>query len=477
MVAFTLFSQEQLTENVHAALKAWHGISGNTENLLESLRLVQARRSTMAGSESPSYKRLATNEILLEGIDALEAHDQTGAQVLRLRFPENNKIMAVAHSMNISEHTVSRIQKAAIVQISQIIYDQEMALREQQAQELEAHLPPSEYTHLFGIKEAQTKLVAYLLQADVPWMVSLVGIGGIGKTSLADAVTRQVIREFVFDRVVWLRTEPQTMDGRSLSHERTYETIIADLSQQLWPETAASLPPDQRLVQVRQALKTRPHLIIIDNLETDTSHLLVHLNDLTNPSKFLLTSRTRPADRAHSFNFSLNELSLPDATGLIRYHAQEIGVPALAEARDDDIATIYDLTGGNPLALKLVVSLLDVLPLPQILADLSQGRQGPVEDLYKHIYWQTWQILSQEARDLLQAMPLVSETGGLPPYLQEISGLSASQLWPAVQELRKRSLLEVRGTIHEKRYGIHRLTETFLRTEIIHWPEVEAGSD
>ena len=36
--------------------------------------------------------------------------------------------------------------------------------------------------------------------------------------------------------------------------------------------------------------------------------------------------------------------------------------------------------------------------------------------------------------------------------------------------LRNRSLLEVRGTIQAKRYGIHRLTETFLRTEIIHWP-------
>ncbi len=72
---------------------------------------------------------------------------------------------------------------------------------------------------------------------------------------------------------------------------------------------------------------------------------------------------------------------------------------------------------------------------------------------------------------LLQAMPLVSGAGATADYLQEISGLSAGQLWPAIQELRKRSLLEVRGDIREKRYGIHRLTETFLRTEIIHWPE------
>ena len=475
MVAFTLFSKEQLVKNVHAALKAWHGISGNPENLLESLRLVQAYRSS--GNESPSYKRLATNKLLLEGIDALEAHDQTGAQVLRLRFSENNKIMAVAHTMNVSDHTVSRIQKAAIEQLAQIIYEQEIALREQQAQELESHLPPSEYTHLFGVKEAKMELMAHLLQADVPWVVTLVGIGGIGKTSLADMVARRVIREFVFDKVIWLRMEPQTMDGRFPSHEQTYKKIITELAQYLWPEMATSLPLDQRLVQVRQALKACAHLIVIDNLEADTSYLLAHLNDLANPSKFLLTSRTRPAKRAHSFNFSLNELSLPDASSLIRHHAREIGVQALADTNDDDIATIYDLTGGNPLALKLVVSLLDVLPLPKILADLNQGQQGPAKDLYKHIYWQTWQILSQEARSLLQAMPLVSKAGGLPDYLQEISFLSTEQLWSAIQELRKRSLLEVRGTIREKQYGIHRLTETFLRTEIINWSDAETGSD
>ena len=69
-------------------------------------------------------------------------------------------------------------------------------------------------------------------------------------------------------------------------------------------------------------------------------------------------------------------------------------------------------------------------------------------------------------------MPLVAESGGTPDYLRALSGLAEAQLWPALQELRNRSLLEVRGTAVEKQYGIHRLTETFLQTEIIHWPEV-----
>ena len=168
---------------------------------------------------------------------------------------------------------------------------------------------------------------------------------------------------------------------------------------------------------------------------------------------------------------SVGELSENDAFSLIRSHAQETGILGLDTANGADFADIYAVTGGNPLALKLVVGLLDVLPLPRILPGLKKGQSGPIEDLYRHIYWQTWQVLSEPARMLLQAMPIVAGSGALPDYLQAASRLSEAQLWPAIQELRQRSLLEVRGTIQEKRYGIHRLTETFLRTEIIHWPE------
>ena len=101
----------------------------------------------------------------------------------------------------------------------------------------------------------------------------------------------------------------------------------------------------------------------------------------------------------------------------------------------------------------------------------TRSRGGPVEELYRHIYWQSWRTLSEPARTLLQAMPLVAESGGEPAYLQAISGLDEEDFWPALSQLRSRSLLEVRGTLEEKRYGVHRLTETFVRTEVVHWPE------
>lgn len=479
MVISSRFTLPMLKSDVHAALRAWHVTGGTAQNLLEYLLLVQERRSIVAQDGSPATLRLATNQMLMDCLQELETQDQTAERVLRTRFIDKRKLMFVANKLNVSEHTVSRLQRAAIDRLAEIIYGRELAVREERAQAAESQLPPASYTRLFGLGDARTQLEAHCLREGAPWVVAIAGIGGIGKTALADAVARQIIRHSFFDQVIWIRAEFQNMSGHSRSPRLLYEDLIVTLSRHLWLDSANGQSFDQRLFQVRQTLKKRPYLVVIDNLEseTDTAYLLAHLNDLAAPSKFLLTARTRPSKQATVFTFSIDELSLTDAVALLCHHANDVGVSAMATATTADLQNIYNVVGGNPLALKLVVSLLDLLPLGQVLSNLSHSQPGPVEELYRHIYWQSWQLLTSDAKKLLQAMPLVAEFGGLPPYLCQISGLAEGQLWPALQELRNRSLLEVRGTLQEKRYGIHRLTETFLHTEIIRWPEDEAGSE
>lgn len=467
----------ELTRGVHAALRAWNSPGGSPESLLENLLIVRERRNSLGDRANPSMLRLATSQVLLEAIETLEEHDRKGARVLRLRFSDDNSLLMVANKLHVSEDTVSRLQRAAIEQLVDTLLAKEMALREQKAQLIEASLPPPSYTRLIGLEEARSLLLSKLFQVGSPWVIAIVGIGGIGKTALADYVVRMALREFKFDQILWLRTDPETMSGHSVSAQLTYENLIADLNDHLWPGSA-DLSPAKRLERVRQELKNRQLLIVIDNLETemDTAFLLAQLNDLANPSKFLLTSRTRPAPEATVFSYPLGELSLADATALFTYYAQELGLVDLAQATEAETMDIYEVTGGNPLALKLVISLLDIMPLSEILTGLIKSQQGPIDEMYRHIYWKAWQALGDDAQRLLLAMPLVARTGALPDQLQGITGLIEARFWLAVQELRKRSLLEVRGTIQDRRYGIHRLTETFLRTEIIGGPDAGGRS-
>ncbi|MGB0384841.1 MAG: NB-ARC domain-containing protein [Ardenticatenaceae bacterium] len=460
---------ETLQPAVHGALRAWRTIGGTSENLLDSLLLVQESRKEVALNGSPAMLRMATNEVLLSAIKEMASKDAERARVLRARFVDRNTIVKAAHRFHLSPDQVNRLQRKGIEQLTEILLGREMAAREQRIGEMQARLQPATYTRLFGFEEAHAKVVEQLLAAGSPWVVGIVGLGGIGKTALADSVTRKIIGRLHFDEVIWLRVEGHGMRAPNL----TLESLWASLARSLWPQEVAGGSPAQRAVRVRQALKSKAHLVVIDNLEAeaDTAYLLHHLGDLAAPSKFLLTTRTRPPGQAGVFTLSVSELTPHDSAALLRHHAATIGLHDLAEASAADSDAIYDITGGNPLALKLVVSLAAVLPLPQILADLKRSRAGQIEEMYCHIYWKAWQTLTPQARDLLQAMPLVGASGARPKQMQAISELSEAQLWPAIVELTSRSLLEVRGTAWERRYGIHRLTETFLYTEIIHWTE------
>lgn len=463
----------QLQGRVAGALKAWYAPVGSKDELLSDFLIVQAALPGDPPSGDLAAQRLATNQVLFAAIEELELQDSQVAQVLRLRFIDKQKLWAVANKMAISDQTVSRFQKKGIEHLAQIIHGRESTMRTQLALEMEAALPPATYTRLFGIKEAIQQLLHLLENPDGAAVLAVVGLGGIGKTALADLAVRQIIHRVHFHKVFWLRIDHQTLSGHSHQPELTFENLLSQLTGYLWPERVENLSPQQRLAKLRQALKNLPHLIVIDNLESqaDAAYILDQLHGFTRPSKFLLTTRSQLTEQSSVFNFRLQEIGISEATAFVRYHAQECGIHSVARASDSDIAEIYQLTGGNPLALKLVVSLLDVLALSDILADLSASQTNSITGLYQHIFRQSWNTLSPNGRVLLQAMPLVSESGGTPAYLATVSGLTKEQLWPALHELRQRSLIEVRGTIHDKRYGIHRLTNSFLCTTIIQRPE------
>jgi hypothetical protein len=227
----------------------------------------------------------------------------------------------------------------------------------------------------------------------------------------------------------------------------------------------------QLLTVLRPRLKTTPHLIVIDNLETlvDVESLLPTLQDLANPTKFVLTSRKSYYSEPNLYHFPVPELSEPDALRLIRQEATVSNLPVLAASADDVLRPIYQTVGGNPLALRLVVGQIHIHTLESILHDLRSARGQPVEQLYTFIYRQFWDNLDSLSRQVLLVMPLANPQGDDLEYIAEVGDIAVGDLRQALNKLVTLNLVDARGGLNDRRYSIHSLTRTFLQEQIARW--------
>lgn len=327
---------------------------------------------------------------------------------------------------------------------------------------------------LFGIEPKQQQLGRALEQSAAPWLVAIDGIGGIGKTALAMAVVREIMAAERFDEAIWISAKQEEFrpgDGLHPTHRPALDvdTFVDTLLEYFGHSAALSRPAQEKLLTLTDLLKQRPYLIVVDNLETmaDYQILLPLLRRLANPGKFLLTSRQSLRQYPDVFCLQVNELNRSDVAALLRYEAEVRGATGLAGATQAQLDHIYSVAGGNPLALKLIVGQTRVLPLSRVLDNLEQAQGKKTEDLYTYIYWQAWQALTEAGRAVLLVMPLAQ--GGALSQLAALSELEPAALNQALEQLAAMSLIEVSGDIEQRRYRIHRLTETFLLNEVIKW--------
>jgi hypothetical protein len=156
-----------------------------------------------------------------------------------------------------------------------------------------------------------------------------------------------------------------------------------------------------------------------------------------------------------------------DALAFLRYHGEERNAAALLHAPQSDLQRIVAVTGGHPLAIKLVVGQAQALPLRQVLDDLA-ATQPEVHDFYHFLFRYSWQRLSEPARQLLLHMPLLDPAGATWEDLAAVSGATLNGYYrSALEELVAASLLDAGCAQGRLLYSIHRLTEYFILSDLI----------
>lgn len=309
------------------------------------------------------------------------------------------------------------------------------------------HNLPRERTPLFGRSEDLAACREVLAKHR---LVSILGIGGTGKTRLSVALGRELLDEF--SDGVWF------VDLIPISNGQAIDDAIANV-------TRLALTEGDARRQVVESFRHRNMLVILDNCEhvrDEVADALDYFLDNTEAPRFLLTSR-EPINLADEHRFFLDPLKLPAARRLFVTTAERHGVSKLNE-RSNTIAQICTHLDGLPLAIELAAAQLRYLSLEELAGRLDKrfqmlsGTRRSVSQRQSNlgaVLEDTWKLLSDDERQLLGQLAvfpsrftmsdveeLLDDTRGLPAAMSRLVELcllsrSSENWWRLLETVRE----------------------------------------
>jgi hypothetical protein len=304
-------------------------------------------------------------------------------------------------------------------------------------------------------------------------LVSIDGIGGIGKTALALEVAHECLRASkredpadgiaAFDGIIWT-----TAKDRDLTLNALLDTIARTLE---YPGIAQQ-PLEEKRLAVRKLLQAKPYLLIVDNFETITDDSVRDfLLDLPEPSKTLLTTREQKLRQVRAI--SLKGLTESEALALIRNEGRRLGLASLERAEGRVLLHLYQATGGTPLAIKWAVGQIKQKgqSLDTVLASLHEAS----DSVFDNIFTRSWGLLSAGARQVLIVMPIFA-TSASRAGIEAASDVHHFVLDEALGQLVEMSLVDATDDLDlaRRRYSIHPLTRAFAKARLQREAESQA---
>ncbi|PLZ88921.1 hypothetical protein CEN44_14340 [Fischerella muscicola CCMEE 5323] len=279
-------------------------------------------------------------------------------------------------------------------------------------------------------------------------LVAILGMGGIGKTTLAVKLAQQIQEEFEY--VIW----------RSLREAPPIKSILANLIQFLSDEqeTESNLPENlsERISRLLYYLQNNRCLVVLDNIESilrsgsragqyqegyeGYGELLRLLGEATHQSCLVLTSRENPKEVALLKGQELPVRSL-QLRGLKVDDAQEILKAKGLSATESEWQVMIERYAGNPLALKIVATTIEDV-FDGNVAEFLRENTAVFGDI-RSVLDQQFERLSHIEKDIMFWLAINREPIALWELREDmVSPVPSQKLLEALESLLRRSLVE-----------------------------------
>jgi hypothetical protein len=307
-------------------------------------------------------------------------------------------------------------------------------------------------------------------------VVSLDGLGGVGKSAVAIELTRQFYDANEYEFIVSLSAKSRVWQGHVVSRVAGFSgfsEFLQVLAHSLAPTLIDDL--DKLKSEVLEAMRGCKGLVLVDNIEDvkDEQILQFLFREVPDPVKILVTSRV---DRGMgALSVPIPEMNEDEARELFEFELARQGYKR-GQSDSASIRAIVETTGRIPLALKWSAATAARTSSLGAAEQIFRGAPTVKQEFLTFCFTTMFEGLSDNAKAVALLNPYLERNWTL-PILSIALDISEEFVLHALSELEDRGVVVSRGASSESMPSLLPLTKDFLAIKARQEGNLEKSAD
>ena len=305
--------------------------------------------------------------------------------IIKIPKSKHSHKLSGLHYVRIGAETIKLTRDSEIIQLKK-----EKGEVDELGREIQRYrkLPQKNYDRFIGREDIYKKIIKEL--SNHHQIISIDGIGGVGKSTLALEIAINCFEQRLFDSVLWFSAKREKLAISQITTTDPEFENLNDLLEKIAYEVKISnydlFADENKINMILDLLKKNSILLILDNLETIkfTDDFINFLASFEGKSKILITSRKRIGQIERIIN--LTPFSYEDTKEFIIEEAEERSLYS-SVIKEEMFKELYSITNGIPLAIKMLMGwLVEGIPLTKLKEKINTSDKGILKFLFEETF-------------------------------------------------------------------------------------------